>query len=102
MFPSVSQGHVLAVQRVSLQKPNCSGDAVFTLFLLQTPVDVVVKQSGFNNREGKGADASAGSRSLAMCYQYLLLGGRGVFERALSDPPWESLKGGVRLGKVGS
>lgn len=92
---------MLAVSRVSLQKANCSGDAVFTLFLLQIPANVVVKQSGFNNREGKGADHSAGSRSLALYYWYFLLVGEVFFERGSSEPLGEP-EMGMRLEKTGS
>lgn len=75
--PALSKGHVLAVQRVSLPKAS-SGVADFALFLLWTPADTVEKQSGFSNREGKGADYSVGSRSLAMCCWHFLSEGRGL------------------------
>lgn len=62
---------------------NCSGVADFTLFLLRTPANVVVKQSGFNNREGKGADHGVGSRSLAMCCCHFLPKGGGFLRKGL-------------------
>lgn len=84
---------VLAVLKVTLQKANGSGNVVFTLFLLQVPVNVVAKQSGFTNREGKGADDSAGSRSLAMCYWYFFGGMRFCLQVSCPNC-WESLEGG--------
>ena len=41
------------------------------------------------------------SRSLAMCYWYLLVGGEVFFERGLSEPLGEP-EMGVRLEKMGS
>ena len=101
MFPQYKRGSHAGCLKGESPEANCSGNAVFTLFLLRTPANVVVKQSGFNNREGKGADHSAGSESLAMCYWYFLLEGGVFFERGLSEP-LEEPEMGVRLEKTGS
>lgn len=63
-------------------------------FLLWTPAKVVVKQSGFNNREGKGQIMVWGAGPLP-CAAGIFCQRDDVFSQGgLSEPPWESWSGG--------
>lgn len=76
--PALRKGRVLDVLKGESPKTKSFWGADFALFLLWTPANAVVKQSDFNNREGKGADHGVGSRSLAMCCWHFLSKGGGL------------------------